>query len=76
MPTRTACITARFRGYCVSMSEEQAENKAEELKGQAKEKLGEATGNEQWQAEGKAEQSKSSLKQAGQKVKDAFKSKD
>ena len=51
--------------------DDKAQNKAEELKGQAKEKLGEATGNEQWQAEGKAEQAKSNLKQAGEKVKDA-----
>ena len=49
-----------------------AQNKADELKGQAKEKLGQATGNEQWQAEGKAEQTKSNLKQAGEKVKDAL----
>lgn len=51
--------------------ENKAQNKAEELKGQAKEKVGEVTGNEQWQAEGKAEQVKSSLKQAGEKIKDA-----
>lgn len=51
---------------------DKAQNKGEELKGQAKEKIGEATGNEQWQAEGKAEQVKSNLKQAGEKVKDAI----
>lgn len=51
---------------------DKAEHKAEELKGQAKEKVGEVTGNEQWQAEGKAEQAKSNLKQAGEKVKDAL----
>lgn len=68
-------MIARRCGYTSSMSEEQGQNKAEELKGQAKEKIGEATNNEQWQAEGKAEQSKGSLKQAGQKLKDAFKSK-
>jgi uncharacterized protein YjbJ (UPF0337 family) len=47
-------------------------NKVEELKGRAKEAVGDATGNEQWQAEGKAERAKGSLKQAGEKVKDAF----
>ncbi|QRP43383.1 CsbD family protein [Amycolatopsis sp. FDAARGOS 1241] len=47
------------------------ENKAEELKGRAKEALGNATGNEQWQGEGKADQAKGALKQAGDKVKDA-----
>ncbi|PWV51044.1 MULTISPECIES: CsbD family protein [Nocardiopsis] len=55
------------------MSEsDKAENKFDEFKGKAKEGLGKATGNEQWQAEGKAEQTKSKLKQAGEKVKDAL----
>jgi len=48
-------------------------NKAEELKGKAKERVGGATGNESQQAEGKAEKGKADLKQAGEKVKDAFK---
>lgn len=48
-------------------------NKAEELKGQAKQKVGDATGNEQWQAEGKVDEAKGDLKQAGEKVKDVFK---
>ncbi|MCP3802997.1 MULTISPECIES: CsbD family protein [Allokutzneria] len=51
---------------------DKVENKAEELKGKAKEKVGDATDNEQWQAEGKGEQVKANLKQAGEKVKDAF----
>ena len=51
---------------------DKVENKAEELKGKAKEKVGDATDNEQWQAEGKGEQIKANLKQAGEKVKDAF----
>ena len=49
------------------------ENKGEELKGRAKEAVGDATGNEQWQAEGKADQAKGALKQAGEKIKDAVK---
>ena len=49
------------------------DNKADELKGQAKQKAGEATGNEQWQAEGKADEAKGDLKQAGEKIKDVFK---
>lgn len=53
-------------------NEDKTEHKAEELKGKAKEKAGEATGNEQWQVEGKAEQTKSDLKQAGEKAKDAL----
>jgi uncharacterized protein YjbJ (UPF0337 family) len=48
------------------------QDKAEALEGEGKKKLGEATGNEQWQAEGKADQMKGDLKQAGEKVKDAF----
>ncbi|MGW0004963.1 CsbD family protein [Nocardia grenadensis] len=48
------------------------ENKAEELAGQAKEKLGKATGDEKTENEGKADQTKSNLKDAGEKVKDAF----
>ncbi|WP_047871879.1 CsbD family protein [Nocardiopsis sp. RV163] len=51
---------------------DQARNKADELKGKAKEKLGEATDNQQWQAEGKAEKNTSKLKQAGEKAKDAL----
>ncbi len=48
------------------------ENKAQELKGEVKEKIGDATDNEEWQAEGQADQTKGNLKQAGEKVKDAF----
>ena len=53
-------------------TDDKAANKAEELKGRAKEKLGDATDNEQWQAEGRAERAKGDLKQAGEKAKDAF----
>jgi len=48
-------------------------NKAEELKGQAKEHVGGATGNEDMQAEGKADQASGNLKQAGEKIRDIFK---
>jgi uncharacterized protein YjbJ (UPF0337 family) len=51
---------------------DKAKNKAQELVGEAKEKLGEATGDSQQQAEGKADQVKGNLKQAGEKAKDAF----
>ncbi len=51
---------------------DQARNKADEFKGKAKEKLGEATDNQQWQAEGKAEKNTSKFKQAGEKAKDAL----
>ncbi|WP_328396054.1 CsbD family protein [Nocardia sp. NBC_00416] len=48
------------------------DNKAEELAGRAKEKLGEATDDEDKKNEGKADQVKANLKDAGEKVKDAF----
>ena len=47
-------------------------NKADEAKGAAKEHLGKATDDEQMEREGKTEQTASNLKQAGEKVKDAF----
>jgi uncharacterized protein YjbJ (UPF0337 family) len=46
---------------------------AESTLGKAKESLGDATDDRELQAEGKKDQSKSDLKQAGEKVKDAFK---
>ena len=48
-------------------------NKAEELKGKAKEATGKATDDEQLEAEGKADQGGANLKQAGEKIKDVFK---
>jgi len=47
-------------------------DKAEALEGEGKKKVGDATDNERLQAEGKAEHMKGDLKQAGEKVKDAF----
>ncbi|MFJ8966150.1 CsbD family protein [Lentzea sp. NBC_00516] len=55
-------------------ADEKFSNKADELKGRAKEAVGDATDNEQWQAEGRAERAKADIKQAGEKVKDAFRS--
>jgi uncharacterized protein YjbJ (UPF0337 family) len=46
-------------------------NKAEELTGKAKEKLGDVTGNEKMQAEGMADQAKAKAKQGVEDVKDA-----
>jgi uncharacterized protein YjbJ (UPF0337 family) len=48
-------------------------NKAEELSGQGKEAVGDATDNRDLQAEGEKDQAKGNLKQAGEKIKDAFK---
>jgi uncharacterized protein YjbJ (UPF0337 family) len=47
-------------------------NKGQAAKGDAKHAVGQATDNQQWQAEGKAESAKGNLKQAGEKVKDAL----
>ena len=53
--------------------DDKIENAAEKLGGKGKEAAGKATGDESLEAEGKVDQSKSDLKQAGEKVKDAFK---
>ena len=48
-------------------------NKTEDVAGKAKEATGKATDDEKLESEGRTDQSKSDLKQAGEKVKDAFK---
>ncbi|GAB2488081.1 CsbD family protein [Jatrophihabitans fulvus] len=48
-------------------------NKIEDAGGKAKEALGRATGDRDTEAEGRKDQSKADLKDAGEKVKDAFK---
>jgi uncharacterized protein YjbJ (UPF0337 family) len=52
--------------------DDKARNKGEELGGKAKEAAGKATDDEQLEAEGKADQTKANLKQAGEDAKDAF----
>ena len=47
-------------------------NTAQKVKGQFKEAAGAVTGNERLEAEGRADTTKASLKQAGEKLKDAF----
>lgn len=54
--------------------DDKASNKGEELKGHAKETVGKATDDRDMEAEGKGDQAKSKLKQAGENIKDAFKS--
>jgi uncharacterized protein YjbJ (UPF0337 family) len=48
-------------------------NTAENAKGKVKEAAGKATDDERLEAEGKADQASADIKQAGEKVKDAFK---
>lgn len=54
-------------------ADDKTQNKVEQVRGQAKEKIGGATGDDALRGQGKREQSKADLKQAGEKVKDAFK---
>jgi uncharacterized protein YjbJ (UPF0337 family) len=57
-----------------SMStEDKVNNKGEQLKGKVKEGVGQATDDRDLEAEGKADQISGNLKDAGEKVKDAFK---
>ena len=53
--------------------DDKVKNSAEGTLGKAKEKVGDATNDRDLQAEGKSDKTKADLKQAGEKVKDAFK---
>jgi uncharacterized protein YjbJ (UPF0337 family) len=48
-------------------------NAAEKLHGKGKRAAGQVTGDERMKAEGKGRQVRADLKQAGEKIKDAFK---
>jgi uncharacterized protein YjbJ (UPF0337 family) len=54
-------------------NDDKTQNKVDEIGGQAKEKIGEATGDDSLRRQGENDQSKANLKQAGENVKDAFK---
>ncbi|HSF98869.1 MAG TPA: CsbD family protein [Ornithinibacter sp.] len=49
------------------------DNTKDDLMGKGKEATGKVTDNERLEAEGRAQQSEADIKQAGEKVKDAFK---
>ncbi|RKN38669.1 CsbD family protein [Micromonospora endolithica] len=49
-------------------------NASEEATGKLKEGAGRATDDEQLEAEGRSDQTSANVKQAGEKIKDAFKS--
>ena len=51
--------------------DDKIDNQAENLGGKAKEAVGRATDDDQLEAEGRADQAKSNVKQAGEKIKDA-----
>lgn len=54
-------------------AENEAKNTGEKLVGKGKEAVGKVTGNDDLVAEGKTDQAKSSVKQAGEDIKDAVK---
>ena len=53
--------------------DDKLKNKVEDLQGKAKEGVGNATGDQELADQGRGDQAKSDVKQAGEKVKDAFK---
>ena len=55
-------------------TDDKIDNAAENLGGKVKEGVGRATDDEQLETEGKTDQAKASVKQAGEKIKDVFKS--
>lgn len=54
-------------------AEDKARNKVQNLGGKAKEAAGRLTGDRDTEDRGRADQAKSNLKDAGEKIKDAFK---
>jgi uncharacterized protein YjbJ (UPF0337 family) len=54
-------------------TEDKVRNKIDDIGGRAKEALGKVTGDKDTENEGKVDQAKASLKDAGEKIKDAFK---
>jgi uncharacterized protein YjbJ (UPF0337 family) len=57
-------------------TEDKAKNKGQELKGKMKQGVGEATDDPELAREGRADQTKGNVKQAGEKIKDAVKGSD
>jgi uncharacterized protein YjbJ (UPF0337 family) len=68
-----AAHLASDRGENKMGNDDKVSNKTDSVVGKAKETVGDAVGNESMESEGKKDQSKADLKQAGEKVKDAFK---
>ena len=52
--------------------DDKIENAAEQMQGKGKEAAGRASDDRDLEAEGRADQSKADVKQAGEKIKDAF----
>jgi len=62
----------RAKGAIVSGTDK-VKNTVQDVEGKTKEAVGKVTGNTSKQAEGRADQAKSDVKNAGEKVKDAVK---
>jgi len=54
-------------------NKDKAKNMAQVAKGEGEEVAGKTTGDDKLEAEGNADQMKGNMKQAGEKIKDAFK---
>lgn len=52
--------------------DDKIDNKTDDLRGKAKEAVGRATDDEELEAQGRGDQATSDVKQAGEKIKDAF----
>ena len=61
-----------LEGSKIMAPTDKAKNKGQESKGRLKKAIGRTTGNDDLRAEGRADQARGALKQAGEKVKDAF----
>jgi uncharacterized protein YjbJ (UPF0337 family) len=55
-------------------TDDKIDAKSDQVKGQVKEGVGRATDDPELEAEGHGDQAKGNLKQAGEKIKDVFKS--
>ena len=68
-------LVMSFEERIVAMSlGDKIDNKSEELAGKGKQVAGNATGDDELKAEGERDEAKGNLKQAGEKIKDVFKS--
>jgi uncharacterized protein YjbJ (UPF0337 family) len=73
-PTERAPTARRALDKENAMSfSDKVKHKAEELKGKGKEAIGRAAGDDELVVEGKTDQAKGRIKQAGEKIKDIFK---
>lgn len=71
-PTPNSMFPAPTQGQSTPMSTaKKARNTVDRLTGQAKEKIGDATGNARLRNEGKADQVKARVRQTGERLKDA-----